>query len=74
MPESLVTPYGYEGTVTTVKSAAAGYFAAQKEAGTPVQIAYQLATPKKPTLRTRSTSTTPLGPFTLYPAVSLRYG
>ena len=46
MPESLVTPYGYEGTVTTVKSAAAGYFAAQKEAGTPVQIAYQLATPE----------------------------
>ena len=46
LPESLVTPYGYEGTVTTVKSAAAGYFAAQKEAGTPVQIAYQLATPE----------------------------
>lgn len=46
LPESLVTPYGYDGTVTTVKSAAAGYFAAQKEAGTPVQIAYQLATPE----------------------------
>lgn len=46
LPESLVTPYGYDGTVTTVKSAAAGYFAAQKAAGTPVQIAYQLATPE----------------------------
>lgn len=46
LPESLATPYGYDGTVTTVKSAAAGYFAAQKEAGTPVQIAYQLATPE----------------------------
>ena len=46
LPESLVTPYGYDGTVTTVKSAAAGYFAAQKEAGTPVQIAYQLAAPE----------------------------
>lgn len=46
LPESLVTPYGYDGTVTTVKSAAAGYFASQKAAGTPVQIAYQLATPK----------------------------
>ena len=44
--ESLVTPYGYDGTVTTVKSAAAGYFAAQKAAGTPVQVAYQLATPE----------------------------
>ena len=46
LPESLVTPYGYDGTVTTVKSAAAGYFAAQKEAGTPVQIAYQFAAPE----------------------------
>ena len=46
LPESLVTPYGYDGTVTTVKSAAAGYFASQKAAGTPVQIAYQLATPE----------------------------
>lgn len=46
LPESLVTPYGYDGTVTTVKSAAAGYFAAQKAAGTPVQVAYQLVTPE----------------------------
>lgn len=46
LPESLVTPYGYDGTVTTVKSAAAGYFAAQKAAGTPVQVAYQLAAPE----------------------------
>lgn len=46
LPESLVTPYGYDGTVTTVKSAAAGYFAAQKAARSPVQVAYQLATPE----------------------------